>query len=75
MGKDFSGADVNRWFSAAATLFHEIRSDLGEAEARRIFTSICLPRTPKQEAALRNIELLRTYLKIADRARSAINVG
>jgi hypothetical protein len=54
-------SDVDRWWFAAAKLFHEILTALGEAKARRIFTSISFPRTPKQEAVLRNMELLINY--------------
>jgi hypothetical protein len=56
-----NSSDVNRWWHAAAKLFHEISTDLGKAEARWIFTSIAVPRTPQQEAALRNMELLICY--------------
>src|SRR5262249_21661573 len=45
----------------AAKLFHRISKDLGTADARRIFTSISAPRTPKQERVLRNRELLSHY--------------
>jgi hypothetical protein len=55
------GTDSIKWFCAASKLFHEIWTDLGEAEARRIFTSISGPRTPKQEGEFRNQELLAHY--------------
>jgi hypothetical protein len=45
----------------SSMLFHEIWTDLGEATARRIFTEIAGPRTPSQEVAFRNQELLDHY--------------
>ena len=48
----------DKWFSAAAKLFHKISKDLGAADARRIFTSISASRTPNQERVLRNSEML-----------------
>jgi hypothetical protein len=54
-------SNSDKWFSVAAKLFSKISKDLGAADARRIFTSISAPRTPKQEAVLRNMELLSHY--------------
>jgi hypothetical protein len=53
--------DSNKWFRAASKLFHEIWTDLGEADARRIFTSIAGSKTPEQERMFRNEELLDRY--------------
>jgi hypothetical protein len=55
------GIDSNKWFFAATKLFHDMQAKIGLAEARHIFTSISLPRTPKQEAVLKNIELLALH--------------
>jgi ABC-type antimicrobial peptide transport system ATPase subunit len=54
-------SNPNKWLYAAAKLFHEIWTDLGEANARRIFRLISGPRTPRQEAEFRNQELLDYY--------------
>ena len=55
------GTDSIKWFRAASKLFHEIWTELGEAEARRIFVSIAGPMTPKQEGEFRNAVLLGHY--------------
>jgi hypothetical protein len=76
------GIDSDKWVIAATKLFNEIWTDLGEADARRIFNEIAGPRTPEQEIMFRNFELLahwrgnlpkpiRHYRFIVDMGRGA----
>jgi hypothetical protein len=55
------GVAFDKWFFAATRLFHEMQSEIGLAEARRVFTFIGSPTTAKQHRIIRNIELLALY--------------
>jgi hypothetical protein len=55
------GIDLDKWFFAAAKLFHEMQGEVGLAEARRVFTMIGTPATAKQRAIIKNMELLAHY--------------
>jgi hypothetical protein len=55
------GIDLDRWFFAAAKLFHEMQGEIGLAEARRVFAMIGMPATAKQRAINKNMELLALY--------------
>jgi hypothetical protein len=50
----------NCWF-AAAKLFHEIKTEIGQEDARRIFKEIAGPPTKKQRAGWKNMELVTRY--------------
>jgi hypothetical protein len=55
--------DFDKWFFAAAKLFHEMQGEIGLAEARRVFTAIRTPTmaTAKQRRIIKNMELLALY--------------
>jgi hypothetical protein len=50
----------NWWFSAAK-LFHEMQTEIGPEDARRIFKEIAGPSTAKQRAGWKNMELVMLY--------------
>jgi hypothetical protein len=51
----------DNWWFAAAKLFHEIRTEIGLEDARRIFKQIAGPPTAKQNAGWKNAELVALY--------------
>ena len=54
-------AKFDNWWFAAAKLFHEIKTEIGLEDARRIFKEIAGPPTPKQRAGWKNMELVMRY--------------
>lgn len=50
----------NCWY-AAAKLFHEMQTEIGLEDARRIFIEIAGPPTAKQRAGWKNMELVMLY--------------
>ena len=51
----------DKYFFAAAKIFHEAQVEIGLADARRIFKEVGTPPTPKQRAGWKNMELLMLY--------------
>jgi hypothetical protein len=54
-------AKYDKWWFAAAKLFHETRTEIGLEDARRIFKEIAGPLTAKQKAGWKNMELVSRY--------------
>jgi len=54
-------AQYDKWWFAAAGLFHETQKEIGLGDARRIFKEIAGPATPKQRAGWKNMELVTLY--------------
>jgi hypothetical protein len=54
-------AKFDKWWFAAAKLFHEVQTEIGLGDARRIFKEIAGPPTKKQNAGWKNMELLSRY--------------
>jgi hypothetical protein len=51
----------DNWWLAAAKLFHEMQTEIGLEDARRIFKEIAGPPTAKQRRGWKNLELLILY--------------
>jgi hypothetical protein len=54
-------AKFNKWWFAATKLFHEMQTETGLEDARRIFKEIAGPATPKQRKGWKNMELVARY--------------
>ena len=54
-------AKFDKWWFAAAKLFHEVQTEIGLGDARRIFKEIAGPPTKKQRAGWKNMELVMRY--------------
>jgi len=51
----------DKWWFAAAKLFHEMKREISLEDARRIFKEIPGPQTEKQKAGWKNLELISRY--------------
>ena len=54
-------AEFNKSWFAAAKLFHEMRTEIGLEDARRIFKEFAGPATAKQRAGWKNMDLVARY--------------